>query len=258
MVEKEADYQTVEPIFIYIELDENLLGCKDISYVEGVSLPKSISIYIPDELVKKMEEFSEVNWSEISRHAIEDYISGRRRYEKMGSELERTLNEYKFNISKLGELEDKKSRPIQIIFSEDIKFELKITPSQGTPKISAAFSIENNTEEYIILDRVLYNVRIEIQNPPYWEKMQGSYLKKRKLQSAERMSVRQDLDISFDIYSRLSETASMNENDINFEVDFTSYFDSGKGIIRVDATERVSIAYSHWKKWYNSWAEMLI
>ena len=51
-------------------------------------MPKSISIYIPDHLAEQMETFSEVNWSEISRISIEDYINGRRRYENLGKIIE--------------------------------------------------------------------------------------------------------------------------------------------------------------------------
>lgn len=38
---------------------------------------KNISIYISDELAEKMENLSEVNWSEVARKGIEDYVETR-------------------------------------------------------------------------------------------------------------------------------------------------------------------------------------
>ena len=40
-------------------------------------MPKNLTISIPDELAKKMEEFSEVNWSEVARKAFQKYIEHR-------------------------------------------------------------------------------------------------------------------------------------------------------------------------------------
>lgn len=38
---------------------------------------KNVTIYLPDETAQKMEKLSEVNWSEICRKAINDYIETR-------------------------------------------------------------------------------------------------------------------------------------------------------------------------------------
>ncbi len=38
---------------------------------------RNITIYLPDDVVQLMEKFKEVNWSEVSRKAIMDYISTR-------------------------------------------------------------------------------------------------------------------------------------------------------------------------------------
>jgi hypothetical protein len=40
-------------------------------------MPKNVTIYIPDEIAEKMENFPEVNWSEICRKAVIDYIDTR-------------------------------------------------------------------------------------------------------------------------------------------------------------------------------------
>jgi predicted nucleic acid-binding protein len=40
-------------------------------------MPKNVTIYIPDQIAEKMEKFPEVNWSEICRKAVIDYIDTR-------------------------------------------------------------------------------------------------------------------------------------------------------------------------------------
>lgn len=40
---------------------------------------KNITIYVTDELLEKMNRFEEVNWSEIARKGIENYVDGRKK-----------------------------------------------------------------------------------------------------------------------------------------------------------------------------------
>lgn len=54
-------------------------------------MPKNVTIYVPDELAKKMEELSEVNWSEVCRKAIAEYIKAR---EPKKGEIIKNLEEY--------------------------------------------------------------------------------------------------------------------------------------------------------------------
>lgn len=40
-------------------------------------MPKNVSVYLPDELVKKLSEYPEINVSEICRQALENYYAKR-------------------------------------------------------------------------------------------------------------------------------------------------------------------------------------
>jgi len=40
-------------------------------------MPKNVTIYLSDEIAGKMEKYQEVNWSEICRTAVTDYIDTR-------------------------------------------------------------------------------------------------------------------------------------------------------------------------------------
>jgi len=43
----------------------------------GIETPKNVTIYLPDEIAGKMEKYPEVNWSEICRKAVVDYVDTR-------------------------------------------------------------------------------------------------------------------------------------------------------------------------------------
>lgn len=45
--------------------------------VGGLALGKNLTIYVPDDVAEKMAMFPEVNWSEICRRAIIEYLGVR-------------------------------------------------------------------------------------------------------------------------------------------------------------------------------------
>lgn len=53
---------------------------------------KNVTIYLPDEVAERMEKFPEVNWSEICRRAIVDYIETRSQVD-LGPIIERLKKE---------------------------------------------------------------------------------------------------------------------------------------------------------------------
>jgi predicted transcriptional regulator len=62
-------------------------------------LGKNVTIYLPDETAQKMEKLSEVNWSEICRKAINDYIETRTQTD-LSSIITRLKNERKTDYTK--------------------------------------------------------------------------------------------------------------------------------------------------------------
>lgn len=53
---------------------------------------KNVTIYLPDDVAERMEKFPEVNWSEICRRAIVDYIETRSQVD-LGPIVERLKKE---------------------------------------------------------------------------------------------------------------------------------------------------------------------
>jgi hypothetical protein len=43
-----------------------------------ISVPRNLTISLPDELAKEMENYPEVDWSEVCRQAIEKYVKMRK------------------------------------------------------------------------------------------------------------------------------------------------------------------------------------
>jgi len=60
---------------------------------------KNVTIYLPDEVAQKMETLPEVNWSEICRKAITDYIEARTQTD-LTSIITRLKNESRTDFTK--------------------------------------------------------------------------------------------------------------------------------------------------------------
>jgi len=60
---------------------------------------KNVTIYLPDDVAEKMEKFPEVNWSEICRKAITDYIETRSQVD-LGPIIERLKKERNLDYQK--------------------------------------------------------------------------------------------------------------------------------------------------------------
>jgi hypothetical protein len=60
---------------------------------------KNVTIYLPDEVAQKMDQLPEVNWSEICRKAISDYIDTRTKTD-LTSVIARLKNERKTDYTK--------------------------------------------------------------------------------------------------------------------------------------------------------------
>ncbi len=60
---------------------------------------KNVTIYLPDEVAQKMDKLPEVNWSEICRNAITDYIETRTQTD-LTSIITRLKNESKTDYTK--------------------------------------------------------------------------------------------------------------------------------------------------------------
>jgi len=129
-------------------------------------MPKSISIYLPDQLVEKMDELREVNWSEIARQSIEEYITKRKRYDEIGLQIEKYLKEAEYLTYKLQKInEERGSPPLQLVLSNEItctpvlrfwRGDSISKPLVGDQSVDIMFHIRNNSKEEVITDRIWF------------------------------------------------------------------------------------------------------
>jgi len=118
-------------------------------------MPRNISIYVPDALLKKMERYQEVNWSEIARTAIEDYVSDRERA-------------YLHNYI-----------PFEMGDVRDIQYRLRAVIRRHSYDILFMLHIKNQSENDLIIDRITYDIIVENEEKNNYYFMEGYILKRR-------------------------------------------------------------------------------
>jgi len=118
-------------------------------------MPKNISIYVPDALLLKMERYQEVNWSEIARTAIEDYVSDRERA-------------YLHNYI-----------PFEMGDAGNVSYRLRAVIRKHPDDILFMLHIHNQSENDLIIDRITYDIILENEEKDSHYYTNGYILKRR-------------------------------------------------------------------------------
>ena len=223
-------------------------------------MPKSISIYIPDALAEKMDELSEVNWSEIGRVAIEDYINGRRRYERLGEEMQRHLEEVdklEGKLSRLIEYEQKvrDDYTTQTIFTSGgdkiICSVTSLTYFIKESELSLVIALENDLDWDVVLDRIVIELQISAHGKELYFRKQGVYAKKEWL---DHNTVGFGAKIYFDLnqkeielFEEIAKLQKSGNQDYYYSVQMWIFCDSRDGVIQSWDTKSDEIIF------YDSW-----
>lgn len=141
-------------------------------------MPKNITIYIPDSLVREMDELPEVNWSEVARNAIELYVKERKQGQILIEELEAQLDQFQV-LNKQIENFMQQSNKTNIIYNE-VPVHSYVRLDERKNKIKVMFNIENKTNKNYILDRIIYSITIRYRKEKTntFEKIEGFYLER--------------------------------------------------------------------------------
>lgn len=220
---------------------------------------KNISIYVPDDLAEKMERFPEVNWSEIARRGIEDYVKGRKRREQML----RTLDELHFRLEEVRRLRDdlmhrRKTIPAHIKETEEIKVITRLHSiiSAESPQARLDFRISNR--EYgsdVILDRLLYKLEILVEGRSIM-KVSGNYLEKKEVFFGKgRVGLDVKTILPVEVCHKIHEMASPKESDVMWLIDGKVFLEGPEGTLVTYFSETKEMAFSHWKKFYEPWSK---
>ncbi len=228
----------------------------------GSGMPKNISIYIPDELLKRMNKFQEVNWSEIARDAIVDYLDGRIRIDERLRESDQYLNELRMirnqfmhNLDNFENLQ-RMEKAFELTYADNMKVDVSIG-LRTVSQIELAFKIFNLLDYDLLFDRLLYEFKL-IAKGKILASTTGSYLRRHKINSRGSRSFSDYVTIDSNILKVITEKILPQESDVSWNLSASSYYDSERGIIEHSIQEDGTIAHSNWKKWYNSWLTHLI
>jgi len=208
-------------------------------------MPKSISIYIPDSLAELMNEYSEVNWSEIGRIAIEDYLNGRRRFERLGEEMQKHLEEVDKLEGKLTRLLDYEQN-----VREDYTTQTQFTT--GGEKIICTvtslsyfikeselclmIALENDLDWDVVLDRITFELQVTARGQDLLMRKQGIYAKKEMLHhDTTGFGARIYFDLNqkeVELFENIAELQKTGNQEYYHTVEMWVYCDSRDGVLR--------------------------
>jgi hypothetical protein len=138
----------------------------------GFSVGKNVTIYLPDEVAQRMVLLPEVNWSEICRQAITNYIEARA--PSAGSSATFQV-EKPFEISNLdaAQLEEQKARFVKALgeaWGLGIRMHVLAAPVAGKrrlyytlKKLSSKAGAKETVEEYVAINEEVKPVHLLIK-----------------------------------------------------------------------------------------------
>jgi len=163
-------------------------------------MPRNISIYVPDTLLKKMKQYQEVNWSEIARTAIEDYVSDRERA-------------YLHNYI-----------PFEMGDAGNIPYRLRAVLRKNSNDILFMLHIRNQSEDDLIIDRITYDIIVENEEKDIYYFTNGYILKRRGFAKGS--------EASFPVILQIDEKLETIINEKSFwDFSGTIYYFSKKGFL---------------------------
>jgi hypothetical protein len=128
---------------------------------------------------------------------------------------------------------------------------------QGQPIILINFTIVNESNENVVVDSLLYEIRVSAVGHPFesHRKKRIYFLKKAKIRAGARYGISEHLIMPPQTYQQLYSLALQDDSDIAWDVTAIAFLQSAKGLVRIRSEQVQSTAYDHWKNWYNSWAK---
>lgn len=125
----------------------------------GVGLGKNVTIYLPNGVARRMAEFPEVNWSEICRKAIVDYIETRSQVD-LGPIIER-LKKERNELYRKGQL-FMYGEVIPKLSWEEVEFLRKIVDVEIL-KSPPTFINEEKREPLVAEQLAIFNMRRQLR-----------------------------------------------------------------------------------------------
>jgi len=162
-----------------------------------IEMSKNMSIYIPAELAEKMNDFAEVNWSEIVRVSIEDYVLNRHKSDNLFVEISQKINEFNAIKQEFTANLNRQRDELGVYDFKDkqiCKYAITYYPERKI--INILFNIENDLFPFMRLDRIIYDFRlVSASNGKEVLRLKDAYLKKRRVRQYESIQAEINYDI---------------------------------------------------------------
>lgn len=163
-------------------------------------MPRNISIYVPDALLQKMGRYDEVNWSEIARTAIEDYVADRER-----AYLQHYI-------------------PFAMGDAGNVPYRLRAVIRKHPNDVLFTLNINNQSENDLIIDRISYNIELMNEEKDNLYLRKGHILERRYFEKGSKDSFHVILKFDEELWSVLDET-------VHWDFSGTIHYFSKKGFL---------------------------
>jgi hypothetical protein len=141
--------------------------------------------------------------------------------------------------------------------TEEITITSTVHFKQGQPIILINFTIVNESNENVVVDSLLYEIRVSAVGHPFdsHRKKRIFFLKKAGIQAGAMHEISEDLIMPPQTYEQLSTLSSQYDSDIAWKMTAVAFLESAKGLAQIRSEKEQITAYDHWRKWCNSWAK---
>ena len=153
--------------------------------------------------------------------------------------------------------EEKKISSAHIASTEVVHVTSNVQFRQGQPLILINFTIVNKSNLNVVVDSLLYEVRVNVAGHPSESSRKKSiyFLKKARIPSGATYEISEDLIMPPQTYQKLSSLASRDDCDIAWSITTVAYLESAKDSVEIRSEQEQTMACNVWKEWYDSWAD---
>ena len=141
--------------------------------------------------------------------------------------------------------------------TEEIAVTSNVQFRPGQPLILINFTIVNKSNLEVVVDNLLYEIRVNVADHPSESsrKKRIYFLKKARIPAGARYEISEDLIMPPQTYQQSSSLASQDDRDIAWSITTVAFLESAKGSVEIRSEQEQTTACNVWKEWYDSWAD---
>jgi len=156
-----------------------------------------------------------------------------------------------------GQLEESEIPSAYTASTEVIHVTSNVRLRQGQPLIPIYFTIVNKSNLNVVVDSLLYEIRVNVACHPSesTRKKRIYFLQKARIPAGARYEISEDLTMPSETCKQLSSLASRDDCDIAWSITTVAFLENAKGLVEVRSEQEQTMACNVWKEWCDSWAD---